>query len=387
LVSPAFVFKWGIKKKLLLIELVLILCGRVTIVWDAMRILGGNALELPNRSKPSLPALTIDKDHVRQSLEDELTVNNLICCNLLLDGEFYTLYLDILKKSKSILHFIRATEEQLFSEYRAIQKVLRHFMHPSRLGSRISRLVLVRNILAHRIVPREKLGHIPEDKKKELEEALFKATKEVYTDVRKKVVSLSNKIQKSVSAFEGRRNIDLNTLSSTIVHFCRRCMRIVSLDRFRQRTCACGQKITRLSQVKQIPINHFNDRLIDFLEKNYWLEYGLDYLLKRKNFQTFVGYYVLGHSGVWHEIDNIAVSRGQNYRFFCECKNAEVKEKDIFVFSGKMIDIGCTRGYLFTTSEKVTDEIVRLGRAKNIDIVTGVLKRGTKSLLEEIKES
>jgi len=126
--------------------------------------------------------------------------------------------------------------------------------------------------------------------------------------------------------------------------------------------------------------------MINFLESNYWFEHGVDYILRKKNLHTLVGYDVLGNSGVWHEIDNIAYYKNENYRFFCECKNSEVSEKDIFIFSGKMIDIGGISGYIFTTSKNVSKEIKRLARSKNIEIIEDVLKKDLEILVNDIKE-
>lgn len=337
-----------------------------------------------------LPALKIDKIRERQAAEDDPTVNNLIRSNLLLDGEFNRLYLDILEKSKEILRIMRAKKEQIISEYTFPSRILSRFRYQKKIPPRkiTSYLNFTSRMLEYELLSiKKKLKGSSVEDMKRLKEASTKLTKEVNIAVRKKLVSLSNKIQNSISVFEEKRRIDLAMLSSTTVHFCKKCAEIISLNRFKRRVCTCGEKISKISQIKQIPINHFNDRFINFLEQNYWFEHGVDYLLKRKNLQTLVGYHVLGHSGVWHEIDNIAESNNENYRFFCECKNAEVTVKDVFVFSGKMIDAGCSRGYIFTTSKEVSNKIVRLARSKNIDIVKEVLTKEVKTLLKEIKEA
>jgi len=64
------------------------------------------------------------------------------------------------------------------------------------------------------------------------------------------------------------------------------------------------------------------------------------------------GFHILGHSGVIHEIDNIAWKIKDDIRFFFECKTGEIDVKTIFIFSGKIIDIGCNRGYIFTANGK-----------------------------------
>ena len=343
-------------------------------------------MKLHSPSNLVLPALTINKSRERQAMEDDPTVHNLVRSNLLLNMEFNKLYLDILEKTKSLLELTRLTEEQLLRSAPIMQKLVRRLMHPSRLGPKIAGGVLLRYMLVHGLVSREKLEQALGDRKESIE-MVFQAMKAVHTQVRKRIVKLSNEIQNRISAFEEKRNVDLHILSSTTIYFCKKCARIVSLHKFTRCTCACGERITKTSQLQAVPINHFNDVLLKFLEQNYWFEHGVDYLLRRKNLQTLVGYHVLGHSGVWHEIDNIAESKRENFRFFCECKNGEVTVNDVFVFSGKMIDVGCTRGYIFTTSDRVASEIVKLARARNIDMIKGILKRGVTSLLGEIREA
>ncbi len=333
-------------------------------------------MELYNPSSVALPALKISKIRERQAREDDLTVSNLLRSKLLLDVEFNALYLDILEKSKELLKLIRLREDELLREYAF------RFRLAGGSGKRGHReWQLMRHMMLF-----QRPESIPKKRKKAFDEAVSRIRKELHTRVRRKVSSLSNKIQNRISGFEEKRKVELAILSSTTIHVCRKCGKIMSLDKFTRGGCVCGEKITRISQVKQVPVHHFNERLINFLEQNCWLEHGVDYLLRKKNFQTLVGYHVLGHSGVLHEVDNIADSKGENYRFFCECKTTEVKVNDIFVFSGKMIDVGCSRGYVFTTCEEVSSEIVRLARSKNIDIVKGVLGRETASLLADIRE-
>lgn len=333
-------------------------------------------MELYNPPNLALPALKIKKTRDRQAMESDPTVNNLIRSNLLLDVEFNKLYLHVLKKSQEIFKIIMFIKEQLLQEYSSFSK---ESVHCKKFKKEDSSLLTT-------LLWFEKFKLIPKDAKEEVDKVISEMTKGVKSDIRKTMAILSNKIQNCLSAFEQEKKVKLSILISTTIYFCKNCANIISLDKFERHTCVCGEKITKISQVKQIPIYHFNDRLINFLEKNYWFEHGVDYLLRRKNLQTLVGYYVLGHSGVWHEIDNIADSKSENFRFFCECKNSEVTVNDIFVFSGKMIDVGCTRGYIFTTSTRVSNEIVRLARSKNIDIVKGVLTRKTTALLKDIKE-
>jgi len=141
-----------------------------------------------------------------------------------------------------------------------------------------------------------------------------------------------------------------------------------------------------MSDIRKEPIAFFDTRLQNFISNNYWFEHGVDFLLRKKNFQTLCGVHVLGHSGCTHEIDNIAESKTSNFRIFGECKTTEIGTNDVFVLAGKMADIGCSRAYIFTIAKDVQKEIVHLARSRNISTVTNILKRPVQDLVKEIKE-
>jgi hypothetical protein len=141
-----------------------------------------------------------------------------------------------------------------------------------------------------------------------------------------------------------------------------------------------------VTDVRKEPIAYFDARLRNFISNNYWFEHGIDFLLRRKNFQTLCGVHVLGHSGCMHEIDNIAESKTSNFCIFCECKTVEIKTNDVFVLAGKMADIGCSRAYIFTVAKDVQKEIVHLARSRNVSIVTDALGRPIPDLIKEIRE-
>lgn len=140
------------------------------------------------------------------------------------------------------------------------------------------------------------------------------------------------------------------------------------------------------SKIRKEPVAYFDERTGTFIDNNYWFEYGVDYLLRKKQFQTLCGIQILGHSGYTHEIDNIAESKTSNFRIFCECRTAEIRTADIFIFAGKMTDIGCSRGYIFTLKEEPQKEILHLARSRNISIVPSVLDHKISKLVDYIKE-
>jgi len=331
-------------------------------------------VKIHNPNGFNLPPIMIGKRKYRINIEEDQKVKNIINTKLLLNNDFNKLYSKILEKSKAVVFYFNFKEDDLKhilfispikknlyeEEYIKLYTALRKARHPSRIRIKYN--------------------------KNNEEKYLLEVRKNSYKAIKKRLKDLNRQIENYINHFEQKKGIDLNILSSSSVYFCKKCNKILSIDKFKQQKCICEEEITRVSQTEQMPVHHFNQNVINFLEYNYWLEFAIDYILKRKNLITLIGQEVLGNSGVCHEIDNIVYCPNENYRFFCECKNSEVKESDIFIFSGKMIDIGGNKGYIFTTSENVSDKIKRLARSKNIDIIENVLNKDLNSLLNEIKE-
>jgi len=329
-------------------------------------------MKVHNPNGFNLPPIMIEKRKNRKNIEEDQKVKNFINTKLLLNNDFNKLYSDILQRSKEVMSYFSPKEDDIYRKFFTFRR-----KKLSNKSDDYYRFFLLSRSLLHG------KKYTNDEKNKEL---ILKGRKTFSKEIKNKLKTLNRKIENSISSFEQKKGIDLNILSSTSVYFCKNCNKILSLNKFKPQKCMCEKQITKVSQVEQIPVHHFNLNMINFLEYNYWLEFAIDYILKRKNFITLIGQEVLGNSGVCHEIDNIAYCPNENYRFFCECKNSEVKENDIFIFSGKMIDIGGTKGYIFTTSENVSDKIKRLARSKNIDIIENVLSKDLDILLNEIKE-
>lgn len=329
--------------------------------------------EIYNPPGLSLPALKIKKRKSRKNIENDSTVNNLIESKLLLNREFNSLYLDLLATSKEILDYLKFDKKKI-----SFQDILSKDIKKEGDIAQYTRLKF--------LIEFQKTNLSSDIENKQIKEFISEQIEKGNIIIKEKLIELSQNIQDKLSNFEEKAKIDMPILSTTIAYFCKKCNKTICLDKFKKSKCSCGIDIANIAHVEQIPIYHFNNNMINFLESNYWFEHGVDYILRKKNFITLVGYDVLGNSSVWHEIDNIADYKNENYRFFCECKNSEVSEKDIFIFSGKMIDIGGISGYIFTTTENVPKEIDRLARSKNIKIIKDALKKNVETLIKEIKE-
>jgi hypothetical protein len=322
--------------------------------------------------------LDIKKKRDRELMEDDKTVSSLIRSNLLLDPTFNELYLKMRDMSRTI--------QRLASDQTTVgledSEAMEHWRR-----TMASEHVALMDMMFKSLTPTSN------DRRD------FKSQSDVYTEVApeirktlnrsalKEIRRLSEEIQRLLSVYEQSSKIPIEILSDTVLHVCKKCTYIVARGKFDACECKCGLSIGDVSQLNQVPVYHFNKHLMEFLEHNYWLEHGVDYLLRRKNLDTLVGCYVLGHSGVRHEIDNIATDVSDNFRFFCECKTSKIKPNDILVFGGKMADIGCTRGYVFTASRDVNRDTKRLARSKNIDIIEDVVREPEAKILNQIRGS
>ncbi len=111
-----------------------------------------------------------------------------------------------------------------------------------------------------------------------------------------------------------------------------------------------------------------------------WLEYGVEKIFEDLGYKTACGVYILGASGVYHEVDLLAEHVGQYKRVVVECKNTEISLDDVFKLFGKMSDLGCVYGYIFSTSIGKDRDVKKLAISKNIAIIEGVLEKDKESL-------
>lgn len=294
--------------------------------------------QLHNPQNLNLPPLVIQKIDLRRDMEKNSNISNFINSNLLLDKDFHKLFSDLFKKSREAEEIITSFADDTHFSYRSLR-----YADFKALNSKDR--FLIKNYLFH---SKRYSKEIPEKARAKIEMLEMDIRKENFKQAITSIKRKSNNIQSTLSKFEKIRKINLDILTSLTLFICNNCKYIISKDRFKQSKCICGRNINTISNTIKVPVAFFDQMLKDFIERNFWFEYGIDYLLRKKNFQTLCGYYVLGHSGNWHEIDNIAESKSSNFRFFCECKTGQIKTSDVFIFAGKMADVGCSRGYLFS---------------------------------------
>jgi hypothetical protein len=327
-----------------------------------------------------LPPFLIKKRSSRINIENDNKVKIFINTKLLLNEEFRNLYLNVLTHSKEIYKL-----SEVYEDYSQIVSNQLCGILPEVKDNKIT----VKN---NKEVTYSK--ELADYFTKILEEVLKKANPEekgkfyrTYFEKNKQILLfLNDVIENEISNYERNFKVSLDILTSIDYYFCKKCCNILSIDKFNPTKCICGEEITKRSEVDKISISLFNKHLVNFIENNYWLEFGIDYILKQKKLISKVGYDILGNSGECHEIDIIVYWTKKDYRFFCECKSSALTTNDIFIFSGKMSDIGINKGCIFTTSSGIQKGIIRLARSKNIDIVSDVLNKSSEEIFNSIKE-
>jgi len=330
---------------------------------------------LHDPSSLKLPPIKIDKIRDRIILEENTYISNLIKSNILLNKSLYPLLNYILEKSETINQLIESFEKSvsLYNErvLYPIPKMTKNEMHI------ISKFYNFKSKIGH--LHKIKLNKFERDK---MEKVFTNSARVRFKGIINSIKRNSSIVQTKLSKFEKKENINLDILTSQNLFFCRNCNLLISKDRFKQKKCFCNSQITKISDTKNVSIAYFDNMMIKFIKSNYWFEYGIGQLLKKKTFNILCGYYILGHSGILHETDIIIESVNQNYRIIGECKTGTIGTNDIFILSGKMTDIGCTRGYIFVLKNEPTKEIKYLARSKNISIISNVINKGDNDILK-----
>jgi len=222
------------------------------------------------------------------------------------------------------------------------------------------------------------------DFKKTLQEAQDELRPLLRRDLKKKISANSDFIEEEISKYNLKNKTKLKIFNQSVLYYCKECSSLIEKDEFKSKNCSCGKRITKVSDTEKQTAAQVNPEVEIFFKNNMWLEYGVELLFKQKNYQTECGVYILGSSGVSHEIDIVAERESDYIRTIGECKNKEIQIDDIFKLSGKMQDTGCNYGYIFSTGVMQSDDVYRLAISRNIKIIEKVLEKTTKEMQDKI---
>jgi hypothetical protein len=147
---------------------------------------------------------------------------------------------------------------------------------------------------------------------------------------------------------------------------------------------SCNETIGE-EQIERIPISKIPDEIKTLWRSNLWFEAYFANLLRRLNFQTWVGIHAMGASGILHEIDILAIRRG--VVIVGECKTGKVSRNDVFNFCTKISDLKAHVSILALIKElpePETREFVRRNPA--IIRLENMGKRKEEEILHELDQ-
>jgi len=149
----------------------------------------------------------------------------------------------------------------------------------------------------------------------------------------------------------------------------------------------CNETVERKEARKLLRIHKLIPSIKQLWSQNIWAEeYAASLIRSLEDWRTWTHVYVLGGSGILHEIDVLAIKKG--YILIAECKTGRITREEVFNFWTKVSDIKSHLSILFLTGE-LPDPETREFLSKNPAIVvlenTGEQKRD--EILEKLKKS
>lgn len=98
---------------------------------------------------------------------------------------------------------------------------------------------------------------------------------------------------------------------------------------------SCNSPISQ-SSIKRIPVYRVHEGIKSIWKSGWWFEAYLASCLNKLGCKTWTGVYVMGASGILHEIDVVAIIDGT--LIIGECKTGKISRNDVFNFYTKVGD-------------------------------------------------
>ncbi|MDD3006482.1 MAG: hypothetical protein PHX30_02790 [Candidatus Pacebacteria bacterium] len=302
----------------------------------------------------------------RSVLEKSSKIKKIISSGILLDADLKVFLEELISINDNLKEQLCKFNEQAFFDKKTVGNVITKYVEKNKLDEGSSEIVKAIQKI------KDDITHEDIVKKKQ---------------TIKEICQVSDKLMQKLADFNEDKGLDLDLFRDRIIYVCKRCQRIACEGRFQKKECDCGAKLVTTRDVSKISIYLLSEEVERFFKKDLWLEYGIDYLLKRANLSNvFCGYSFLGSSCVYHEVDNFAENFKENIRIVCECKNCKIVLNDAIVFKEKIKNLGASRAYLITTSEDIDSDVRLFCNASNIMIIDSVLGKQHEELLEIIKK-
>jgi len=129
------------------------------------------------------------------------------------------------------------------------------------------------------------------------------------------------------------------------VFVCPNCNSVLSTEEYKtsKKCVLCNKRIKR-EKAKAIYAHRIPQPIKDVWTKNLWFEAFLGKLLVKLKWKTYLHVLVMGSSGIFHEVDVLAIKKGTV--LVSECKTGKVSRQDVFNFWAKVNDLKSHTGIL-----------------------------------------
>jgi hypothetical protein len=187
--------------------------------------------------------------------------------------------------------------------------------------------------------------------------------------------------------FEEKTGVKIIVPSNLFV--CPKCSaRLYDKEITGKKCLSCNSPISQ-SNIKRIPVYRVHEGIKSIWKSGFWFEAYLAGCLNKLGCKTWTGVYVMGASGILHEIDVVAI-KDDGTLIVGECKTGQISRNDVFNFYTK---IGDTKAHFsifaligsFPESQtrdfvKRNPAIIRLENMGNMDApeVLSELKQGLR---------
>lgn len=198
------------------------------------------------------------------------------------------------------------------------------------------------------------------------------------------LVKRDRKLQELGQEVKGLTGLDM--LEPTVVIFCPHCKWILSIGEFKgPLKCGnCGKEASR-SQGKRIPVHRVSHPIRRVWGAGLWFEAYVARLFRTLGWKTWLKVYIMGSSGVSHEIDVLAI-KGGNIAV-TECKTGRVSRNDVFNFLTKTQDLKVHLGLIALLGElpeAETKDFVKKNRV--LSLMEGMSKMKEDQIVDRMKQ-
>jgi hypothetical protein len=152
--------------------------------------------------------------------------------------------------------------------------------------------------------------------------------KEQRLEYERKLLSIDKEIEKKTG---------FRITVPSVLFVCPKCKKLLFSNEIANKKCLSCNKAINEERIGRIPISKIPDEIKILWQSNLWFEAYFANLLRKLDFQTWVGVHAMGASGILHEVDVLAIRRGAVV--VSECKTGKVARNDVFNFCTKMSDL------------------------------------------------